>query len=92
MSVELRGEHTSAAERVVVSPSPGRFHPRPPDVVTTEGEIVHAGQVIGDVERSGVRTPVASPFTGFLMGVMAHPGELVRSGQPVAWLRTTGAT
>lgn len=84
------GERVLVPERVVVAPRDGRFHPAEPGVVTTEGEIVHAGQVIGEVERSGERTPVRSPFTGFLMGVLAAPTELVRCDQPVAWLRETG--
>ncbi|CAN5634498.1 hypothetical protein BH20ACT2_BH20ACT2_01420 [soil metagenome] len=84
------GERSDAPERVIVSPADGRYHPRRPDILTDEGEIIHAGQVIGDVERSGVQTPVSSPFTGFFMGVMADAGELVRPGQPVAWLRATG--
>ncbi len=74
-------------ERLVVSPGGGRFYPREPEVVTTEGEIVFAGQVIGDVEHSGDRIPVTSPFTGLLMALMAGSGERIRAGQPVAWLR-----
>jgi hypothetical protein len=30
---------------------------------------------------------VRSPFRGTLMGMLAHPGERLRAGQPVAWLR-----
>jgi biotin carboxyl carrier protein len=35
---------------------------------------------VGDVE-------VRTPFAGVVVGFLAHPGERVVSGQPVAWLR-----
>lgn len=44
-------------------------------------------QVIGYVDGIGQSTPVRSPFPGRLMGLLAHAGERVREGQPVAWLR-----
>jgi biotin carboxyl carrier protein len=44
--------------------------------------------VIGFVDGGGKSTPVRSPFRGFLMGLLAHAGERVREGQPVAWLTT----
>jgi biotin carboxyl carrier protein len=31
--------------------------------------------------------PVCSPFRGRLIGMLAHPGERLREGQPIAWLR-----
>ena len=31
--------------------------------------------------------PVCSPFRGMLIGMLAQPGERLREGQPVAWLR-----
>ena len=91
MTVEtvLHGEHLDVLERVVVSPATGTFAPLPPETVTTEGEIVRRGQVVGMVTASGATVSVASPFTGFLMGILALPGERVREGEPVAWLRTT---
>lgn len=52
-----------------------------------EGRLVTEGQVVGVVRTSGKALPVRSAFTGFLMGMLAHPGERVREGQPVAWLR-----
>lgn len=81
------GENLSIPERVVVSPTLGVFQPARVDVVTTEGEIVHAGQTVGTIEASGASIPVVSPFTGFLMGMLAEDGDRVRAGQPVAWLR-----
>jgi biotin carboxyl carrier protein len=70
-------------ERVIVAPIVGVF--RPADLV--EGSTVTAGQHIGTVEGPGTSTPVASPFAGRLVGMLAHPGERLRQGQPVAWLR-----
>ncbi len=52
-----------------------------------EGRVVTEGQVVGIVEARGQAHPVVSAFTGFLVGLLAHPGERVREGQPVAWLR-----
>jgi biotin carboxyl carrier protein len=52
-----------------------------------EGTMVTEGEVVGVVEVRGQALPVRSAFTGALMGMLAHPGERVREGQPVAWLR-----
>lgn len=83
----LAGETLSVVERLVVAPATGTFRPLLPETVTAEGEIVHAGQAIGVVEGPGLSVPVRSAFRGFLMGMLAHPGERLREGQPVAWLR-----
>ena len=87
------GEELAVLERVVVAPSLGVFRPLPadPNTVTTEGELVREGQAIGTVENSGVETSVCSPFTGFLMGMLASAGQRVREGEPVAWLRAVAA-
>lgn len=81
------GEGLSVAERMIPSPSPGTFEPAAPATFTAEGELLHAGQSVGAVHHSGRVHPVHSPFTGFVMGVLALPGEKVRSGQPLVWLR-----
>jgi len=85
----LPGEHLDVLERVVVSPATGTFVAIPPQTVTTEGEIVQRGQAVGTVDGPGGSVRVESPFTGFLMGILALPGERIREGEPVAWLRTT---
>lgn len=85
------GEDLTVLERVIIAPALGIFEPHPPAEVTAEGEVVRAGQEIGTVTVSGRTVPVLSPFTGFLMGLLAHPGERVRDGQPVAWLRAVAA-
>ena len=86
-----RGEELAVLERVVVAPSLGVFTPHQPATVTSEGELVVEGQTIGVIENSGTATPVRSPFTGFLMGMLAAAGERVREGEPVAWLRVVAA-
>jgi biotin carboxyl carrier protein len=74
-------------ERIVAAPASGIFSLAPPDVVTSEGEIVRQGQDLGAIERNAGSVPVVSAHTGFLMGLLAMPGERVREGQPLAWLR-----
>jgi len=83
----VSGEELGVPERVVVAPVLGVFRPLSSDGVTTEGELVDTGQVIGIVVASGEEVPVRSAFRGFLMGMLAVEGERVREGQPVAWLR-----
>ena len=85
------GESLTVLERVVVAPSVGIFRHLPADRLTAEGSMVLEGQSVGTLETGGSSTPVCSAFTGFLMGMLARPGERVRAGQPVAWLRGAGA-
>ncbi len=82
-SSTVHGERLMVPERVIVAPAPGRFRP----VDDGGDEVVTSDQVIGFVEGIGHSTPVRSPFSGMLMGLMAHAGERVREGQPVAWIR-----
>ena len=83
----IHGETLAVPERVIVAPAPGTF--RPVEPAEAEPELaVEAEQVIGFVEGKGHSTPVRSPFGGKLMGLLAHAGERVREGQPVAWLRS----
>ncbi len=78
----IHGETLGVPERVIVAPAQGTFRPAEP------GDMVAEEQVIGFVEGKGHSTPVRSPFDGRLMGLLAHAGERVREGQPVAWLRS----
>ena len=52
-----------------------------------KGATVSVGEIVGVVEGPGTREPVRSAFTGVVMGVLAHSGERLREGQPVAWMR-----
>lgn len=92
MSLTLTDEHGEqlrVPERVILAPAVGVFRPAPGDgdQVPAEGVAVAAGQLVGVVESRGATVEVRSKFSGSLMGLMAHPGERVRRGQPVAWLR-----
>jgi biotin carboxyl carrier protein len=76
------GEYPTVAERLVVSPMPGRFEPAP-----LGDDRVEAGQVVGEVVRSDERIPVIATIAGRFMGHLAERGERVRDGQPIAWIR-----
>ena len=78
----LSGETVAVLERMIVAPAVGVF--RPSERGT---EDVRVGDVIGVLEGPGSSCDVLSPFAGTLMGMMAHAGERLREGQPVAWLR-----
>ncbi|MGH9114049.1 MAG: biotin/lipoyl-containing protein [Acidimicrobiales bacterium] len=83
----LVAEDLDVPERLIAAPAAGVFRALPPETVTAEGEIVTAGQVVGTIDVTGVAVPVTSPHTGFLMGLLALPGERVRADQPLAWVR-----
>jgi len=81
---EDHGEQLHVFERVVISPCAGVFEPAGAAVMTVgAGARIEVGTVVGQVSRREVR----SPFAGLLMAMLALPGERVRPGQPVAWLR-----
>jgi biotin carboxyl carrier protein len=79
---------TSIRERVVIAPRSGRFHPHPPEIFTAEGEWACRGQVLGEVRNGGEATPITSAFEGWVMGMLAVPGQPVGSGDPLFWIRT----
>ncbi len=94
-----QGEHLYTSERVVISPSagvfepvtglaapgPGGLSPDGTDVPRTDGAPVAVGDLLGTVGAAEVRTP----FAGMVVGFLAHPGERVAAGEPIAWLRVT---
>ena len=43
-------EEVHVPERLIAAPTAGVFQAAPPEVVTAEGEIVHAGQVVGSIQ------------------------------------------
>ncbi len=92
-----QGEHLYTSERVVISPAAGVFEPLaglaapgPGGLALTgadapggEGAPVAVGDLLGTVGTVEVRTP----FAGMVVGFMAHHGERVAAGEPIAWLR-----
>lgn len=76
-----QGERLYVSERLVISPAAGVFEPA--GAAPPSGGAVEVGTVLGTVGAHEVR----SPFAGELVGVLAHPGERVQAGQPIAWLR-----
>ncbi|MGH8985599.1 MAG: biotin/lipoyl-containing protein [Acidimicrobiia bacterium] len=79
------GEALLVPERVIVAPAVGVF--RPIGAAAAEGASVQEGDAVGAIEGPGTTMPIRSPFAGTLVGMLAHPGERLREGQPVAWLR-----
>jgi hypothetical protein len=77
------GEGLLVPERMIVAPAVGTFRA----VALDETGPVTAGQTVGMVDGPGTSTPVDSPFSGNLVGMLVHPGERLREGQPIAWLR-----
>lgn len=75
-------------ERVIVAPATGRFHPLPPEVFTTEGEWVEVGQALGVIRTGGSEVAVVSAFRGWLMGMLAIPGQPVRQNEALFWVRS----
>ena len=73
-------------ERIIVSPSVGRFWPLPPEVFTTEGEWVEPGVALGEIDVDGTRIPVTSAFRGWVMGMLAFPGQPVIPGEALFWV------
>jgi biotin carboxyl carrier protein len=81
-------EVTMIPERVVVSPCAGRFMPLPPEVFTSEGEWVEPGQPVAEVHNGRGVMEVRSPFRGWMMGMLALPGQPVREGEALFWVRS----
>jgi [acyl-carrier-protein] S-malonyltransferase len=80
-AVGHQGEQLYVSERVVISPCAGIFEPAD-EAGLQAGAAVNVGTPLGSV--SG--TEVLSPFAGTLQGALAHSGERVQAGQPIAWL------
>jgi biotin carboxyl carrier protein len=69
---------------MVISPATGVFEPAA-STDLTPGTTIEVGTLLGTVSRIEVR----SPFAGRLEGTLAHPGERVQAGQPIAWLHAS---
>lgn len=75
-------------ERLVVAPCAGRFVPLPPETFTCEGEWVEPGQALAHVTTNGGPSPVVSEFRGWVMGMLAVPGQPVAGGDALFWIRS----
>jgi biotin carboxyl carrier protein len=62
--------------------------PLPPEVFTTEGEWVEPGQPVAEIVASGRPVTVTSPHSGWMMGMLALPGQPVREGEALFWVRS----
>ena len=76
------GEHLFATDRMVVSPCAGVFAPL---ADLNPGRALAAGDLLGHIGATEVR----SPFAGELMGWLAVDTERVTASKPIAWLRVT---
>lgn len=83
------GEILDVPERVIVATTSGTFEPTVGPIDPVVGLPVAQGEVIGALRGPSSSVPVTSPFAGLLMGMMASPGERLRTGEPIAWLRAT---
>ncbi|MGA2521595.1 MAG: hypothetical protein ABSG81_12360 [Acidimicrobiales bacterium] len=82
---------------MVISPAAGVFEPAThlaapgpaglgeagPPGPGHDGATVVVGDLLGTVGSAEVRTP----FAGTVVGFLAHPGERVAAGEPIAWVR-----
>lgn len=83
----LTGENVlDIRERVVVASATGRFWPLPPEVFTAEGEWVEPGVALAEIKRGDERIPVRSAFRGWVMGMLALPGQPVTEGGALFWI------
>ena len=80
-------ETTDIEERVVISPCSGRFRPLPPETFTSEGEWVRRGQRLAHIHTGSDSVPVESLFEGWVMGMLAVPGQPVSASDPLFWIR-----
>lgn len=72
--------------RLIVAPAAGVFTVDSRTAAPV-GALIRPGQTMGSIERSTGPSEVLSPHTGVLVGLLVHPGERVRQGQPVAWMQ-----
>ena len=82
-------ERVGILERLVVAPCAGRFSPLPPETFTCEGEWVEPGQELAQVLTNAAPQPVVSGFRGWVMGMLAVPGQPVAAGEALFWIRSS---
>ncbi len=71
----------------MIAPCSGRFAPLPPETFTCEGEWVEPGQELAHVLTNSDPQPVVSGFRGWVMGMLAVPGQPVAAGDALFWIR-----
>ena len=79
-------ETPTMLERVVVAPCAGRFAPLSAEEFSTEGEWVEPGQALAEIVKGGKRVSVRTPFRGWVMGMLALPGQPVHQGEALFWV------
>jgi biotin carboxyl carrier protein len=79
-----QGEWVLIPERIVVSPSLGRFHP----VYLEEGQQIKEGVLLGDIREDGRVEPVVARVGGTFLAWMVSDGKRVHPGEPLARLGT----
>ena len=82
----MAGNVVDIRERVVVAGCSGRFWPLPPEVFTTEGEWVEPGAALAEIHCGGEAITVRSAFRGWVMGMLALPGQPVNEGEALFWI------
>lgn len=74
-------------DKLVISPSNGRYVPLPAEIFTTEGEWVEVGTSLAEIHEGISRVPVISHSRGWVMRPLALPGQPVVKGQRLFWIR-----
>lgn len=90
---DLSAERLDVPERLIVAPARGVFEPlRDPGPTdgADAGGVVSRGDVVGRIVRTTGVVDVVSVHAGVLLGLLRLPGERVREGEPLAWLREQG--
>lgn len=82
----LAGNIIDIRERVVVAECQGRFWPLPPEIFTTEGEWVEPGVALAEIHCGDDIVLVRSAFRGWVMGMLAVPGQPVVQGEALFWI------
>lgn len=82
------GEDLRVPVRIITAPATGTFTVG--SDIAVAGALVRPGEMVGWIQRSAGPVEVLSPHAGRLAGLLAHPGERVREGQPLVWLHASG--
>jgi biotin carboxyl carrier protein len=85
-TIDLVPETSCISERIVVAPCAGRFSSLPEDAFAAEGEWVEQGTVLGQIDSGGERSPVVSPFRGWVQGMLVLENQPVKRGEALFWI------